>query len=90
MTTSIWKKVRDDKDSIVWTNKLSYDTEIRAVRRSPSPRSKNQFWIVTGMSDHGIYFREDYGLNFKKDAEKSIIEAKFKWEAKNVDRYRLA
>lgn len=84
---SIWKTVRDDKNHITIINKHDAAVAITASRTNPSQRNRYQGWQVFGFDSRGTYFKQD-GLNFKKDAMKAIIEAKYKWEAKNIDNYR--
>lgn len=84
---STWKTLRNDKNRIIIINRHDAAVTITASRTNPSPRDKYQGWEVYGFDVKGTYFKRG-GLNFKKDAMKAITEAKYKWEAKNIDNYR--
>lgn len=88
MPKSVWKKVKDDENNITWLNKLDKEVSIQATRTNPAPRGKWQGWEVLGLDKTGTYFKS-VGWDFKKDAKREINAAKFEWESKNVDRFRL-
>lgn len=89
MSKSVWNKVEEDENKIVWNNTHDEKVSIHATRTNPAPRGKWQGWEVLGFDKTGTYFKS-VGWDFKKDAKREINAAKFEWEVKNLDRFRSA
>lgn len=75
MTTSPWKKIRDDENHIRWILKSDPQVVITAERTNPAPRRRFQGWNVTGFDRRGTFFRLE-GADFKWQAKVRIEIAK--------------